>query len=168
MQAFSSPDLVLTVTPNDIGSIELGNSMSRSDHVIIRKRLSLRWPLASDKYDGNFSEMDKSGELDIILQTWWEAEKCISCTDRQKEAMKGNLLLVAYLVAHLYRIRRKRLPKCWKSRITRARKRKQGFHEEQVHTRVMKLHGVLSGEKENVTHPTTVPNGIRGADHWSS
>lgn len=40
------------------------------------------------------------------------------------------------------------------------------FHDFQGHTGLPTLSEAHSGEKDNVTYPTTVPNCLREADRW--
>lgn len=122
-QVFLTLDLVLPRIPNDTGSFELVDQKDKCDHAVIRMRLSLQGLEAADKYGRNFSGLDKSEPLNVVLQTQWEVARGSEFVDRQWESVKSNLLAITSLVALPYGIVRKGLPPWWGSRITRARKR---------------------------------------------
>lgn len=67
-QVSSVPDLVLTRTRYDMGSLELEQLISGIDQGAIRMQLSMQVLVAHDKYGRNFSGIDRSSLPDLGLR----------------------------------------------------------------------------------------------------
>lgn len=91
-QASSVFNLVITRTPDDKGSLGLVKPIGRSEHDLIRMRLTLRGLVAHDAYGGILPVINKIRMPDLGLQTWWELDKGSNYVDRQSESIKINLL----------------------------------------------------------------------------
>lgn len=76
-------DLLPTRTPNNIESLELEDPLGKSDHTVIRMRLSLQELASPDKYGRNLSEMDKIRPRDLGLRTQWEIDRGENFVDGQ-------------------------------------------------------------------------------------
>lgn len=66
-------------------------------------RPSLRGLVVPDKYDRNFSKMDKGRLLELGLQTLWEVEGGNKNVLRPWEAIRSKLLAITDLNELLYR-----------------------------------------------------------------
>lgn len=57
--------------------------------------MTLQVLVVPDKYDRNYSGMDKSRLLDLYLRIWWEVEMGVNYVGCQWESIKSNLLAIS-------------------------------------------------------------------------
>lgn len=107
--------------------------------------------------------MDNTRLLDLGPRIQWELEGRGNHVDRQWESSRSNVLALTELAAPMRRVKQHCPPPWWMGTITSAKKENQGFHEICGHSWQSRPLEERSGEKVAVTHPSAMPDCLRGA-----